>query len=102
MLPPLGCAADRSGGPALLLMLARPPATPTGAWRQLRGSVRSRSRRLRRGSDKLPCRQLLDVVQIGALAGIAERDCDAGSTRPGRAPDAVDVALGHIRDLVVH
>src|SRR5262249_15231288 len=45
--------------------------------------------------------QLLDVAQVGALLGIAERDRDAVGAGAGGAADAVHVALGNVRQVVV-
>src|ERR1700688_4249579 len=46
-------------------------------------------------------RQLLDVLEIGTLRAVAEGDGDAVGTGPGGAPDPVDIALRHVRNLVV-
>src|SRR5262249_13809374 len=43
----------------------------------------------------------LDIAQIAALIGGAEGEGRAARPRPGSPPDAVDIALGHVRDLVV-
>ena len=45
--------------------------------------------------------QLLDVAQEGALLRVAERDRDAVGAGARGAADAVHVALGHVRQVVV-
>ena len=45
--------------------------------------------------------QGLDVAQVGALLGIAERDRDAAPAGPRGPSDPVDVALGDVRQVVV-
>src|SRR6185503_4174050 len=46
--------------------------------------------------------QALDVAEIGALAAVAERDGHAFGAGARSAADAMDVGLGHVRQLVVH
>lgn len=50
--------------------------------------------------DRLP-RQALDILQVCPLLVIAERDGNALSARARRTADAVDVALGDVRQLVI-
>src|SRR5262245_54781062 len=45
--------------------------------------------------------QLLDVAQVGALLGVAERDRDAAGAGARGAADAVHVAFGNVRQVVV-
>jgi hypothetical protein len=45
--------------------------------------------------------QGFDVAQVLALGLVAERDGDAASAGAGGAPDAVDVALGDVGQVVV-
>ena len=45
--------------------------------------------------------ELVDVADVGALFGIAERECDAVGACPACAPDAVDVGFGDVGNLVV-
>src|SRR5262249_49251959 len=48
-----------------------------------------------------PAGHPLDVAQIAALLGAAEGECRAAGARARGAPDAMDIALRHVRDLVV-
>jgi hypothetical protein len=45
--------------------------------------------------------QTLDVPEIAALLGAAEGERDAGRPGPGGPPDAMDIALRHVRDLEI-
>src|SRR5207248_2984181 len=47
-------------------------------------------------------RGALDVAQITALVGAAERDRDAGGPSARGAADAVDILLGHVGQIEVH
>ena len=45
--------------------------------------------------------EALDVAQVFALGGVAERDGDAVATGATGATDAMDIDLGLVREVVV-
>src|SRR3546814_2896531 len=83
---------------ALALRLARPlPAVLVGGFARRAVVVRRRGAHHRQALLGQP----LDVAQVGAVVGIAERDGDALGAGARGAADAVDVALRLVRQFVV-
>src|SRR6185312_2677926 len=94
-----------SGGATTLMLRPRP--APIAARRRCRLAAATIRRRCRLDGigtvvEQPDGGQLLDVAHEAPLAGVAEGDRDAGRAGARRAADAVHVALGDIRDLVVH
>ena len=94
---------------ALRLRAAAAPAVALSATTAARGRpgrlalvVAGAGRGAAVGEGQRLAGQFFDLAQERPLAVVAERNRAAGEARAGRAPDAVDISLRHVRQLVVH